>query len=96
MDIAIGVIVSVRVRAGLAHEQVALFERIAPLVRAEVGCLSYELHSVVGDENGFVILEWWASQAALSAHEVAAHMVQADAASSAFRDGPAEVTVIER
>ena len=96
MDKSVGVIVSVRVQAGLANEQVELFKRIAPLVRAEAGCLSYELHPVVGDKDRFVILEWWSSHDALSAHEVTAHRVEADAASPSFRDGPAQVTLIER
>lgn len=86
----------VRVKPGRAAEQVALFDRIAPLVRAEEGCLSYELHPVVEDPDRFVILEWWASRSALSAHDTTAHMIEADAASPSFRDGPAQVTLIER
>ncbi|MEW2416560.1 putative quinol monooxygenase [Streptomyces sp. NPDC046866] len=76
---------------GRGREQVDAFERLAPLVRAEEGCLQYDLHRVSGDPDRFVLVEQWSSRAALAAHEVTAHMIEADAASPAFRAGPAEV-----
>ncbi|GAA2752036.1 putative quinol monooxygenase [Kitasatospora cinereorecta] len=76
---------------GRGQEQVDAFERLAPLVRAEDGCLQYDLHRVVGDPDRFVLVERWASRAALAAHDVTAHMVAADAANRAFRAGPAQV-----
>ncbi|WP_331736817.1 putative quinol monooxygenase [Streptomyces sp. NBC_00211] len=81
--------------AGRGQEQVDAFERLAPLVRAEQGCLQYDLHRVVDDPDRFVLVELWASRDALAAHDVTAHMVAADAASPAFRAGPARVIEIE-
>ncbi|GAA5018787.1 putative quinol monooxygenase [Kitasatospora paranensis] len=76
---------------GRGGEQIAAFERLAPLVRAEAGCLQYDLHQVSGEPERFVLIERWASKAALAAHDVTPHMIEADAASPAFRAGPAEV-----
>ncbi|MDK9499230.1 putative quinol monooxygenase [Streptomyces katrae] len=76
---------------GRGAEQVAAYERLAPVVRAEEGCLRYDLHGVSGDPDRFVLIERWASQAALAAHDAAPHMVESDAACAAFRAGPAEV-----
>ncbi|WKY55902.1 putative quinol monooxygenase [Nocardia seriolae] len=76
---------------GRGPEQVAAFERLAPIVRAEDGCRRYDLHRVNGDADSFVLLEAWDSREALAAHDVTPHMIEADAASPAFRAGPAQV-----
>ena len=91
----IGVVVSIRVKPGLGFEQIALFNEIAPLVRAEDGCLGYDLHPVAGDPDRFVILEWWESSDALSAHDLTPHMKWADARTPEFRAEPAHVSLIE-
>ncbi|MGW4893053.1 putative quinol monooxygenase [Kitasatospora sp. NPDC004240] len=80
---------------GRGQDQVDAFERLAPLVRAEQGCLQYDLHRVAGDPDRFVLVELWSSREALAAHDVTAHMVAADAANPAFRAGPAQVIEIE-
>ncbi|GAA1250936.1 hypothetical protein GCM10009665_47020 [Kitasatospora nipponensis] len=80
---------------GRGQEQVAAFERLAPIVRAEEGCLRYDLHQVSGEPDRFVLIERWASRAALAAHDASAHMVEADAAGPAFRAGPAEVIELD-
>ncbi|MFE2409042.1 putative quinol monooxygenase [Kitasatospora sp. NPDC059408] len=80
---------------GRGQEQLDAYERLAPLVRAEEGCLQYDLHRVVGDPDRFVLTELWASREALAAHDVTPHMVAADAAGPAFRAGPAQVIEIE-
>ncbi|GAB0107100.1 hypothetical protein JMUB6875_60920 [Nocardia sp. JMUB6875] len=76
---------------GRGQEQVAAFERLAPIVRAEQGCLQYDLHRVTGDADRFVLLEEWSSKEALAAHDITPHMIEADAASPTFRAGPAQV-----
>ncbi|MFJ3908175.1 putative quinol monooxygenase [Streptomyces vinaceus] len=76
---------------GRGREQIEAFERLAPLVRAEEGCLQYDLHAVSDDPDGFVLIEHWATRAALAAHDVIPHMAEADAANKAFRAGPVQV-----
>ncbi|MEV6330469.1 putative quinol monooxygenase [Streptomyces sp. NPDC051909] len=79
---------------GRGRDQIAAYERLAPLVRAEEGCLQYDLHQVLGDADRFVLVEHWASREALAAHDVAPHMTAAATANSAFRAGPVQVVEI--
>ncbi|MER5636001.1 putative quinol monooxygenase [Kitasatospora sp. NPDC002227] len=76
---------------GRGQDQIDAYERLAPLVRAEQGCLQYDLHRVAGDPDRFVLVEQWTSQEALAAHDATPHMLAADAAGPAFRAGPAQV-----
>ncbi|AUG81471.1 antibiotic biosynthesis monooxygenase [Kitasatospora sp. MMS16-BH015] len=84
-------VILITTQPGRGPEQVAAYERLAPLVRAEEGCLQYDLHQVSGSAERFVLIERWASEEALAAHDLTPHMIAADAASPAFRAGPAEV-----
>ncbi|MFI6015445.1 putative quinol monooxygenase [Streptomyces sp. NPDC051243] len=79
---------------GRGREQVAAFERLAPIVRAEPGCLRYDMHQVSGEPDRFVLIERWASREALAVHDATPHMIEADAASPAFRAGPPEIIEI--
>ncbi|WP_405015963.1 antibiotic biosynthesis monooxygenase [Kitasatospora sp. NBC_00070] len=88
------VLVHLTTRPGLGAEQIAAFTALAPTVRAEPGCLRYDLHTVADDPDRFVLIEEWASAEALRLHDGSAHMVAADAANKAFRAGPAEVVLI--
>ncbi|MBZ5789490.1 antibiotic biosynthesis monooxygenase [Burkholderia contaminans] len=84
-------VISIQTLPGKRHEQIAAYEHLAPIVRAEPGCLQYDLHSVADDENRFVLIERWASAAALAAHDATPHMVANDARSPGFRAAPATV-----
>ncbi|MEV0450620.1 antibiotic biosynthesis monooxygenase family protein [Streptomyces sp. NPDC050600] len=91
MSQTIKLLIHITALPGRGAEQVAAFERLAPVVRAEEGSLQYDLHRVAGDADRFVLLERWASAEALAAHDAAPHMAAAAAANKAFRAGPAEV-----
>ncbi|MHA6765497.1 putative quinol monooxygenase [Streptacidiphilus sp. PAMC 29251] len=84
-------VVLISTQPGRGAEQVAAFAALAPVVRAEPGCLRYDLHAVDREPDRFVLFEEWASKQALDAHDASAHMVAADAANKAFRAGPADV-----
>jgi len=60
-------------------------------VRAEAGCLRYDLHAVEGEPDRFVLLEEWESPEHLAAHVESPHMRQAGKTSAEFRAGPAEL-----
>lgn len=79
---------------GRAEEQVQAFAWLAPQVRAEAGCLSYQLHRVSGQENCFVLTEIWASAGALAAHDASEHMQDAAPWLASFRAGPARVLTL--
>ncbi|MFD9409120.1 putative quinol monooxygenase [Streptomyces sp. NPDC059989] len=91
MSHPIQLVILITTLPGRGREQVEAYERLAPIVRAEDGCLQYDLHRVTGDPDRFVLIERWSSKSALAAHDATPHMIEADAASPAFRAGPAEV-----
>ena len=79
----IHVIATIEVKPGKRDAFLAEFKRIVPLVHAEAGCIEYGPTidiasgiSVQGPlrEGVVVIIEKWASLAALKAHTQAAHM----------------------
>ncbi|WP_327355407.1 putative quinol monooxygenase [Streptomyces sp. NBC_01304] len=88
-------VIQITALPGRGGDQIAAYKRLAPLVRAEDGCLQYDLHQVAGDPDRFVLIERWSSRAALAAHDATPHMIEADAASPAFRAGPAEVIELD-
>ena len=91
----ISLVILIETKPGRAHEQIQAFKQLQPLVLAEKGCLQYELNRVTGEENKFLLIEKWASQEDLTAHDQTAHMVAADAHSPSFRVKPAVVFGLE-
>ncbi len=67
------------------------FEKLAPLVREEDGCIQYDLHPVEGQADQFILLERWASKSALEAHAASEHMAAAAKHNATFRAGPSTV-----
>lgn len=95
MSDEVRLVVIITAQPGKGSEQVSAFEKLAPQVRAEAGCLQYDLHPVVGNPDGFVLIEKWASKAALDAHHVAAHMLEQAKRNPSLRAGPATVLLLE-
>jgi quinol monooxygenase YgiN len=91
MTSEVHLLILIETQSGLAQKQIDAFAKLAPLVRAEVGCLQYDLHQVANKPDRFVLLERWSSPEALAAHDVTPHMLEADAKNGAFRAGPVEV-----
>ena len=96
MSKEISLVILIETKPGLVHEQVQAFKKLQPLVLAEKGCLQYELSRVKGDENKFLLIEKWASEDDLKAHDETAHMVAADAYNSSFRAKPAQIFELEK
>jgi quinol monooxygenase YgiN len=81
----IHVIATIEVKPGQRDAFLAEFHRIVPLVHAEAGCIEYGPSVDVASglsmqgplrENIAVIIEKWASLAALKTHTQAPHMAQ--------------------
>lgn len=89
-------LVLIEVQPGKRQQQIQAFETLKPLVLAEQGCLQYDLFADAADENKFVLVEQWSSQAELDAHDQTAHMVEADRLSPNFRAKPAVVVKMNR
>lgn len=88
------VVVVLQADPGKGADQVAAFAKVASLVRAEEGCLQYDLHAVVDDPDRFVVVERWASPEALEAHLASPHMAAYAEGVGAFRQQPAQIHVI--
>jgi quinol monooxygenase YgiN len=78
-------VILVKTKPGQGSDQVAAFGELAPLVRAEEGCVEYDLHPVEGDEERFVFIERWTSKEAFAAHNKTPHVLAAIANSPTFR-----------
>jgi len=87
----VSLVVLIEVQDGKGDEQVAAFANLAPVVRAEEGCLEYNLFQVRDAKNQFALLEKWASDAAHAAHLATPHMLEAAKRNPAFRAGAATV-----
>ena len=61
-------------RPGLGTDLKAEMERNIPLVRAEKGCIRYDLLTLPGQPECFLYNEVWEDEAALRAHAASAHM----------------------
>jgi quinol monooxygenase YgiN len=95
MSFPLRAVVLIKTQPGRGAEQRAAFAALAPAVRAEPGCLRYDLHAVADDPERFVLIEEWASAEALQAHDASQHMREADAVNKEFRAAPAEVLLLE-
>jgi quinol monooxygenase YgiN len=93
---AVNLIVLIEVQPGKRQQQIQAYEKLKPVVLAEPGCLQYELFTDAADENKFVLVEQWTSQAALDAHDQTAHMVEADRLNPSFRAKPVLVVKMNR
>lgn len=90
------VIVTMRVAPGRMEQFLAAARELAPLVRAEAGCLRYDYTvdtpsplpiQEPPDEQRVTLIEQWESAAALAAHLQAPHMKQYGPAMAALRTG---------
>lgn len=91
MKAEISQLVMIEVQPGKRDDQIKAYNNLLPLVSAEEGCLQYDLKAVEGDENKFVLVEKWASKAALEFHDNTDYMKKADSENHIFRAKPAEV-----
>jgi len=81
----------VAARDGCADALERELRRAVPLVRAEAGCVRYDLHRAdYGDV--FLFYEIWESDTALAAHGAAPHMTAMRRATAELVTGPAVVT----
>ncbi|MUM78553.1 antibiotic biosynthesis monooxygenase [Pseudodesulfovibrio sp. F-1] len=82
----------VTARDGCADALERELRRVVPLVRAEAGCIRYDLHRADSGDV-FLFYEIWESDAALAAHGVSAHMAAMRRATAEMVAGPTEVAL---
>jgi quinol monooxygenase YgiN len=56
MSSEVHLLILIETQTGLAQKQIDAFANLAPLVRAEVGCLQYDLHQVTDKPDRFVFV----------------------------------------
>ena len=62
------VIASIEVLPSQRHKLIEAARNIAIETRREAGCLAYHFGADLDDENSFLLIEHWATRAALEAH----------------------------
>ena len=90
----ISLLILIKTKDGQRQKQIDAFNKLAPIVLNEKGCLQYELKEVQNTENEFVLIEKWATKVDLSLHDMTPHMIEADKVSPTFRAKPATVIVL--
>ncbi len=73
MSAPLDVVATIEVRPGRADAVVAIVTEHLDTIRAEEGCLRYDLFRVRRDDDTLVMVEQWASKEALKAHGEAEH-----------------------
>jgi quinol monooxygenase YgiN len=89
------VVATLRVREGAEEEGMAALRELAERSQPEDGCLSYAVHRAADDPRTFVIVERWASRAALDAHFQQPHVAEAGARSAEVLDGQPTILFLE-
>ena len=79
-------------KPGAADQLEKALLAVVPTVRAEDGCLRYDLHRESREGNEFLFYEIWASPEALKAHGQSAHMNAMRASLEGLVDGPSQLT----
>ena len=69
------VTVKSKTKPEFANQYINEFKKVAIEVRAEKGCLEYELYQCGVDQSEFFLFERWESKNALDAHLQTNHMV---------------------
>lgn len=89
------VVVLSRTVPGRIEEGLAAFSQVAVPTHAEPGCLAYALHRDPSDPDRIVLVERWASRAALDEHLASAHLVAFRQSSADLWAEPAVVVVLD-
>ncbi len=84
-----------RATPGRGAEAEAAFAEVVPATHAEEGCAAFALHRVPGDPERFVLVERWASRAALDEHLAAPHLAAFRARAADIWAEPPQITVAE-
>lgn len=76
---------------GRADDLEKALRDVMPAVRAEEGCIRYDLHRGLADQDTFLFYELWTSAEALDAHMASPHMAAMRTDTADMQDRPAEV-----
>ncbi len=89
------VVATLRVREGAEEEGMAVLRELVERSQPEEGCLGYAVHRAADDPRTVVLVERWASRAALDAHFQQPHVAEAGARSAEVLDGQPTILFLE-
>ncbi len=78
------VIAELRLKPGMADKAVAEARKVVAGTVEEDGCIFYDMHRSIHDPDKLVVVERWASRAALDAHMHTPHLAAWRAAGKEF------------
>src|SRR5690349_21224034 len=81
----------VKTDAGRRDDLIRIGQTVAAASRQEPGCISYQVCQDTEDENAFVFVEQWESEAALQSHFGTPHVAELMAAIPGAVAGPPDV-----
>lgn len=87
MTAALTLTATFRVKPGTQAEAAAWMTSLLEPVRAEDGCIAYDLYIAADDPESFMFFEIWRDQAAVEAHMKAAPFLEFAARSPEFIEG---------
>ena len=91
MDKRVGVIAKVTARPDKAAEMRAVVLKLAQHSREEDGCVRYDVLHNTAEPHVFVLVEEWASNADLDAHNLTPHVHEAMMKASPLAGAPLDV-----
>jgi quinol monooxygenase YgiN len=65
----------ITIAEGKGDEYLTHFEKLAPLVRRDPGCLTYVLHRMMGNGDQFFVFEQYADEEAIRHHGATPHFL---------------------
>lgn len=89
------VVVLFRVVPGRVEDGLAALAEVAVPTHAEEGCIAYAAHRDPADPDSIVLIERWASRAALDEHLATQHLADFRASSQDIWAGPAAIHVLD-
>ena len=87
------VVVVAQAKPGQGEAALAAFGEVAVPTHAEEGCIRYALHRSASDPDQIVLVERWASRAALDEHLATTHLREFRASSGDLWAGPMTILV---
>ena len=92
----ITVLVRIKAKPGMEEEVKKELLSLVTLIRAEAGCLLYDLNQSAEDSSLFMFYENWVSKKDLDEHLAMPYMKSHMKKASEILAGPAEITLWER
>ncbi len=89
------VVVLSRTTPGRVEDGLAAFAGLAAETHTEEGCLAFALHRAPDDPDRIVLVERWASRAALDAHLATPHLAAFRRESAEIWAEPATIMVLD-